>query len=80
MNWKVKSLDIAEIIDALRVVPRTMLIIFGVLVWHVTEWYMALPEPTTQHAALVATVVTVIPAVIGLYQTSGRKWKDKIDK
>lgn len=70
-------LDIAEVIDAFRVVPRSVLILYGILVWVVVSWFMGLPEPTTQQAALVTTVTGLIAAVAGLYQNSGRPWKHK---
>lgn len=35
---------------------------------------MAIPDPTTQHAALVTAVVGIIAPVAGFYQGSGRKW------
>lgn len=73
-------LDIAEVIDAFRVVPRSVLILYGILVWVVVSWFMGLPEPTTQQAALVTTVTGLIAAVAGLYQNSGRPWRDKESK
>lgn len=70
-------LDAAEIVDAWRLVPRGILIAFGYLVWTVVNWYMSLPTPTTQHAALVTTVIGASAAVIGLYNNSGRSWIKK---
>jgi hypothetical protein len=67
-------LALAEVLDALRIVPRFMLFCLSYLVWHVVAWYMTLQDPTTQQAALVTTVTAIIPAIIGLYQSSGRKW------
>lgn len=70
-------LDIAEVVDAFRMVPRSVLVAYGILVWIVVSWFMGLPAPTTQQAALVTTVTGLIAAVAGLYQNSGRSWKDK---
>lgn len=64
----------AEVVDAWRVVPRAILIAYGMMVWQVFEWYMALSVPSTQQAALVTTVAGTVAAIIGLYQHSGRKW------
>jgi hypothetical protein len=69
-----KSLEWAEVIDAYRVVPRLLLLGYGYLVWHVTTWFMSLPEPTTQQAALVTAVVGITAPIAGFYQQSGRKW------
>jgi multidrug resistance efflux pump len=70
-------LDVAEVIDAFRVVPRGVLIAYGILVWVVVSWFMGIPAPTTQQAALVTTVTGLIAAVAGLYQNSGRGWNKK---
>lgn len=77
MKIKQILLDTAEIIDAFRVVPRGLLVAYGFLVWYVVSWFMGLPAPNTQQAALVTTVTGIIAAVIGLYQNSGRKWRDR---
>lgn len=87
-------LAIAEAIDAYRVIPRLLLIAYGMLVYKTWMWYTSLEPyvlaecvdvandvsqciisaPTTQHAALVTTVVGIAGLVIGAYQASGRKW------
>jgi hypothetical protein len=72
-------LDIAEVVDAFRVIPRSILIAYGFLVWTVVSWFMGIPAPTTQQAALVTTVTGLIAAIAGLYQNSGRGWKNKDD-
>ncbi len=77
--WKKTWLTLAEVIDAFRVVPRFILIGYTILVWSVVEWYMALPEPTTQQAALMTTVIGIIAPIAAFYQTTGRKWKDDPD-
>lgn len=64
----------AETIDYFRLIPRIMLAGYAYLLWKVVHWYMAIPEPTTQHAALVTTVVGASAAIIGLYQKSGHEW------
>lgn len=69
-------LMLAEAMDAWRVVPRLLVAGYGYLVWTVVQWFMNLPEPTTQHAALVSTVVGVAGAVIGIYTSTGRKWSE----
>jgi hypothetical protein len=73
---KQKILDWAEIVDAFRVVPRLLLLVTGGLVWTVISWYMGLDDPSTQQAALVTTATGIVPLIIGLYQNSGRKWKE----
>lgn len=64
----------AEIIDAYRVVPRLILVSYGWLIFYVITWFMGLPDPTTQQAALVTTVTALAAPIIGLYTSTGRKW------
>ncbi len=77
MDKKKLVLTIAELIDAFRLVPRLVLVGYALLVWSVVSWYMGLPDPSTQHAALVTIVVGIIAPIVGLYQSSGRKWTNK---
>ena len=69
-----KALYYAELIDAWRVVPRTILIAYAYLVYWIVDWFLVMENPTTQQAALVTTVTGTVAAVIGLYQHTGRKW------
>ncbi len=69
-----KPIYYAELIDAWRVVPRIILGAYGYMVYWVVDWFLAMPTPTTQQAALVTTVTGTVAAVIGLYQHTGRKW------
>lgn len=72
-------LTVAEMIDAFRIVPRVVLVLYSMLVYIVVTWFMGIPTPLTQHAALVTTVVGMAAVVIGLYQKSGRTWGDKLN-
>jgi hypothetical protein len=69
-----KPIYYAELVDAWRIVPRTILLAYGCMVYWVVDWFLAMPNPTTQQAALVTTVTGTVAAVIGLYQHTGRKW------
>ncbi len=77
MDKKKLVLTVAELVDAFRMVPRLILIGYAILVWTVVQWYMGLPDPSTQHAALVTIVVGIIAPIVGLYQSSGRTWGKK---
>jgi hypothetical protein len=45
VNWLRKwALAGAEITDAWRVIPRAVLIGYGLLVWHLTKWFLEIPQ------------------------------------
>lgn len=77
-------LDWAEIFDAWRVVPRTILYSYAGWAILVTDrtltWYFHLPsaERSGQDAALVGTIITAVTGLFTLtlnfYQNSGRQW------
>jgi hypothetical protein len=58
-----------------RVIPRGLTIGYAYMVYDVVNWFMTLPEPTTQQAALLTVVVGMSGAIFGLYTntTSGLK-------
>ncbi len=62
---------IAECLNRLRVIPRVLVAGYGILVWQVVEWFMHLPTPDTQQAALVTTVVGASGIVFGFYMQGG---------
>lgn len=70
-----KFINVCEIaalcINRLRLVPRIIVAGYGYLIWDVVQWYMALPEPTTQQAALITTLTGVSVAVFGFYMQGG---------
>lgn len=47
----------ATILDAWKVWPRGMMLLFCIMSWRVVEWFMNLPDPTTQQAGLVSVVM-----------------------
>lgn len=64
---------IAEQLNALRVVPRGMFIIYMVVFYQVVHWFMAIPDPTLEQTAFVGTITAVGTAWFGLYTGSGGK-------
>lgn len=70
LPFKEELLDIAEVIDALRMVPRALLALFGYLSYwfiiEVWEWYKVLPaNERTMEATGGATLL--VGAVTGLF-------------
>jgi len=41
-SWRKFHLSVAEWVDAWRIIPRGVVILFGYGVYHVTKWYMEL--------------------------------------
>ena len=70
---KQKWLDIAQIINEFRIVPRLLLMFFGgFLIWysqHATYWYMALPaaERSTSDAAFVSGTIGAFGTLMTIY-------------
>lgn len=44
-------------LDDWKIWPRFMMIAFTIMSWRVVEWFMALPDPTTQQSGLVSVVM-----------------------
>lgn len=78
-------LDIAELVDSFRLIPRSILLLYGYWMVYITDnlvhWYEYLPpiERTTQVTAVIGLIV---PAVFGLavwvyriYTEGGRSWE-----
>jgi hypothetical protein len=83
MNKKA-FMDVAEVIDTLRVVPRIVLAVYGVwMIWitdWLVKWYEAL-KPEERSNQVTAFVTIVLPGVYGLgvyvyriYSEGGRDW------
>lgn len=60
-----------ETFNAWRVIPRLMVLAFGVVVWDVGDWFMSLHEPSMAQGAFVSTVYAAIPFVINFYCSTG---------
>lgn len=53
-----------------RIFPRAFISMYIYLLYEVTMWFMALPDPNTQQAGLVSVVVGAGAAWFGLYVNS----------
>ena len=67
----------AEVVDAFRGIPRLLVAGYAYLVWNTVNWFMDLPEPTSQHTFLISTIIGGAAAVFGLYVNSGSGWDRK---
>jgi|11_taG_2_1085331.scaffolds.fasta_scaffold25012_4 MFS superfamily sulfate permease-like transporter len=76
-NNKFKSvIYLAQAVDAWRIFPRVFITVYIILLYQVTHWFMALPDPNMNQAGLVSIVVGAGAAWFGLYLGSSKKFKD----
>lgn len=62
-----------EWIDRLRIWPRMLITLYGVMFYTVCDWFMTLPNPTNAQSAFVSVIVGAGAAWFGLYCGSGSK-------
>lgn len=84
MTCKQEWLDVAEIIDALRIVPRIIIGVFlTVFAWAIVYFpimYFRIPaaERTVAMTAFVSVVLTALttalPFIVKIYTDNGRDW------
>jgi hypothetical protein len=84
MWTKQQWLDGAEIFDAWRIVPRSLIYAYGAWTIYIADrtlfWYfhLATPDRTVQDAGLVTGVIAAVTSIFGLtikfYSNSGRQW------
>ncbi len=75
-SFREMHMAVAEMMDAWRLAPRALVVGYGYLIYEVVNWYMLLPDPNTQQAALVTTVIGGAAAVFGLYTNGGKNWSE----
>lgn len=67
----------AEVIDAYRIIPRILLLMYGIFLYQIAEWFKGLDAPTTAHTVFVSSATGVAGIVTSAYTNSGRKWRSK---
>jgi hypothetical protein len=70
-GWKQVVLDVAELLDALRIFPRLYLGFFLLFIWDLHHWYTTVAGNPDIYANLVFGSIS---ALTGFYMGSGRKW------
>jgi len=56
-----------ERILAWKILPRFMMLMMSVSAWRVVEWFMLLPDPTTQQSALVSVVTGAMTGAFAVW-------------
>lgn len=70
--------EAARTFDTWRVFPRAFILCYIYILFSSVEWFMTLPEPTTQQAGFISTIIGTGAAWFGLYVNSGNKeWQLK---
>tara|TARA_Y100000310_G_C20684767_1_gene818235 strand:+ start:3240 stop:3455 length:216 start_codon:yes stop_codon:yes gene_type:complete len=64
---------IANTINRLRIVPRIIILLYGVVFYRIVEWFTNIPDPTMSQAAFISSIVGASAAFFGLYVGSGNK-------
>lgn len=62
-----------EQLDAWRVVPRLLVILYGWLCFDTHQWYTALADPTTPQQLYASVIWTAAAAWFGFYVNSGKR-------
>ncbi len=62
-----------EILDRWRLLPRLVMLVMIVMTYRVVEWFMDLPDPNPEQAALVSVMTGALTGAFGLFLGSGKK-------
>lgn len=73
----VEQKSMAEKFSEWRVFPRLFSILFGMLLYDTSVWFMALADPNTQQASFAASMVTAAAGFFKFYVDSGKAPKDE---
>ena len=79
-KWTKRCIVVSDCLNRLRIIPRITIAMYGILVWIMVGWFMALDVPTTQQMALVTTICGMAPIVFGFYMQGGISGKKSSDK
>tara|TARA_R110002012_G_scaffold57430_3_gene148032 strand:- start:2137 stop:2334 length:198 start_codon:yes stop_codon:yes gene_type:complete len=60
-------------LEQLRIIPRMLMITMLIMTYQVVGWFMDLPDPHPEQAALVSVMTGALTASFGLFLGSGRK-------
>lgn len=70
-KWTKRCIAVADCLNRLRIIPRAIIAMYGMLIWISVSWFMGLADPTTQQMALVTTIAGMAPVVFGFYMQGG---------
>jgi hypothetical protein len=56
-----------ENLSAWRIIPRLLMLAMMIMTYRVVEWFMALPEPMPEQAAMVSVMTGALTGAFGLF-------------
>lgn len=62
-----------ETLDKWRILPRVLILAMIIMTYRVVEWFMDLPDPNPEQAALVSVMTGALTGAFGLFLGSGKK-------
>jgi hypothetical protein len=62
-----------ETLDQWRILPRVLILAMIIMTYRVVEWFMDLPDPNPEQAALVSVMTGALTGAFGLFLGSGKK-------
>ena len=54
-------------LNSWRVIPRLLMLAMLVMTYRVVEWFMSLPDPNPEQAALVSVMTGALTGAFGLF-------------
>ena len=73
-------MDVAELIDAMRVFPRIFVGVYMFGCGAVVNWAIGLPDISTQQAGFISVMSGTFPFVLNFYMQTGRQWQKEAKK
>lgn len=70
--WYFIKCELPELMSNWRLIPRLLMALYTYAFYSTTQWFMAMPDPTTAQAGFVATIVGAGAGFFGLYVGSGK--------
>jgi len=64
----------AEMCDALRLIPRSIVIVYGYVMWDAFIWIKSLETISNQHVAILTAIFGLAGVIFGFYSKTSRSW------
>jgi hypothetical protein len=62
-----------EGLDRWRIIPRLLMLVILIMTYRSVDWFMQLPSPTLEQAALVSVMSGALTGAFGIFLGSGKK-------